>query len=230
MKRRVEGERRVAVSFSGGLDSAIIAHCAAKHSDVVLCSAYSSGSRDEKQAQLVAEELNTPLVSRGLTRDDVQRELLLMDLPFEPSSMDEALWCIYSTTSRIARESGAETILLGQLADELFGGYFKYLRAMDESGPREAERMMEEDLIRCGRTGLVRDEQACSRYLEPRFPFADERVAALALSIPADFKIHRGRRKHILREAAKILGLSDEVVESPKKAAQYSSGILKLLP
>ena len=130
----------------------------------------------------------------------------------------------------LARENGAETILLGQLADELFGGYVKYVRATEEGGVLAAETMMEGDLARCGQVGLVRDELACSRHAEPRFPFADESVASFALSISPDFKIWGGTRKHVLREAAKLLGLPDEVVGSPKKAAQYSSGILKLLP
>jgi asparagine synthetase B (glutamine-hydrolysing) len=90
--------------------------------------------------------------------------------------------------------------------------------------------MMEEDLARCGQVGLVRDELACSRHVEPRFPFADESVASFALSISPDFKIRGGTRKQVLREAAKLLGLPEEAAESPKKAAQYSSGILKLLP
>ena len=230
VRTRVEGERRVAVSFSGGLDSSIVAHCAARHGDVLLCSVYSAGSRDERQSELIAEKLGLPMVSRALTPDDVRRELKALDLPFEPTPMDQAVWCIYSTTARLARENGAETILLGQLADELFGGYVKYVRATKDGGVRAAETMMEEDLARCGQVGLVRDEQACSRYAEPRFPFADESVASFALSISPDFKIWGGTRKHALREAAKLLGLPDEVVGSPKKAAQYSSGILKLLP
>ena len=230
VRRRVEGERRVAVSFSGGVDSSIVAHCAARHSDVILCSAYSGGSRDEKQSESIAEKLGLPMVSRALTPDDIRRELKALDLPFEPTPMDRALWCIYSTTARLAAENGAETILLGQLADELLGGYAKYARAMEEGGVLAAETMMEEDLARCGQVGLVRDELACSANVEPRFPFADESVASMALSIPPDFKIWGGRRKHVLREAAKLLGLPEEVAESPKKAAQYSSGILKLLP
>ena len=230
VRTRVEGERRVAVSFSGGLDSSIVAHCAARHGDVLLCSVYSAGSRDERQSELIAEKLGLPMVSRALTPDDVRRELKALDLPFEPTPMDQALWCIYSTTARLARENGAETILLGQLADELFGGYVKYVRAVEEGGVLAAETMMEEDLVRCGEVGLLRDELACSSSVEPRFPFADEGVASMALSIPLDFKIRGGRRKHLLREAAKLLGLPEEVAETPKKAAQYSSGILKLLP
>lgn len=228
--RRVAGARRVAVSFSGGLDSAILAHCAARYTEVLLCSAYSNGSIDEKQTEAVAQKLDLPIQSRELSADDLRQELLALDLPFPASSMDEALWCIYSTTARIAGENGAEMILLGQLADELFGGYQKYARAVGELGESAAERMMEEDVAGCGRAGLIRDEQACSRYVEPRFPFADQEVAGFGLSIPVGFKIRNGIRKYVLREAARVLGLPDEVIETPKKAAQYSSGILKILP
>jgi len=230
VKRRVEGEERVAVSFSGGLDSALLAHCASRHTDVILCSAYTAGSRDEREAERVAEEINLPLIKKELRPDDVLGEVRALDLPFSPSPLDEALWCIYSTTARTARENGAGTILLGQLADELFGGYMKYVREYEARGGSAAQRLMEEDVARCGSAGLIRDEEACSRFVEPRFPFADESVAAFGLSLPASFKIVDGRRKYVLRGAARILGLPEEVAETPKKAAQYSSGILKLLP
>ena len=52
--------------------------------------------------------------------------------------MDEALWCIYSATSRLAKANGARTIILGQLADELFGGYMKY--ALRREGGRALRR------------------------------------------------------------------------------------------
>ncbi len=48
--------------------------------------------------------------------------------------MDKALWCIYSTTSELARRRNARMILLGQLADELFGGYMKYAVKAREEG------------------------------------------------------------------------------------------------
>jgi len=230
VKRRVVGERRVAVSFSGGLDSAMLAHCARRYADVILCSAYSSGSRDARQTQIAAEKIDLPLRTEALGPDDIRRELQRLDLPFKPSPMDEALWCIYSTTARIAKVNGAETILLGQLADELFGGYMKYVREYEQEGSVAVERLMEEDVEGCGSIGLIRDEEACSRFVEPRFPFADVSLATFALSLPVSFKIVDGRRKYVLREAARVLGLPEEIVETPKKAAQYSSGVLKLLP
>jgi asparagine synthase (glutamine-hydrolysing) len=80
-----------------------------------------------------------------------------------------------------------------------------------------------------GSRGFLRDELACGRYLEPRFPFSDERIVSLALSMPLDFKIKEETRKLVLRRAAYQLGLPQDIAEIPKKAAQYSSGVLKLI-
>ena len=44
MRRRVQGKGRVAVSFSGGLDSPLLAMLALRYAEVVLCSAYATGS------------------------------------------------------------------------------------------------------------------------------------------------------------------------------------------
>jgi asparagine synthase (glutamine-hydrolysing) len=119
--------------------------------------------------------------------------------------------------------------MLGQLADELFGGYAKYERKLLEDGRDSAAKLMIDDVAGCGARGFVRDEAACSRWLEPRFPFADARVAGFGLRLPVELKIRRGVRKAVLREAALRLGVPGELVNKPKKAAQYSSGIMKIL-
>ena len=138
VRKRVDGRRKVAVSFSGGLDSSLLAALASKYAEVVLCSVYSAGSRDEKQVRSAADALGLELVATEMDEASVSHELRTLDLPFAPTSMDKALWCIYSTTAREASRNGAELIILGQLADELFGGYMKYATAAreDEREPR----------------------------------------------------------------------------------------------
>ncbi|HXW37812.1 MAG TPA: asparagine synthase-related protein [Nitrososphaerales archaeon] len=229
VKRRVEGHAKVAVSFSGGLDSSIVVKCASRYAEVVACSVHCAGSADAVGAAGSAEALDVALVERKLDRDSLASELRSLDLPFDASAMDRALWCIYSVSSRMAREAGAEAIMLGQLADELFGGYKKYQVALSESGSLAAERLMAADVKGCGERGFVRDEIACSRSLEPRFPFSDDRILSFGLACPTFFKLKGGERKAILRKAAKILGVPEDICTAPKKAAQYSSGVLKLL-
>jgi len=143
--------------------------------------------------------------------------------------MDKALWCIYMTTSGLAQRRKASMILLGQLADELFGGYMKYALKAKEEGGEAAREMMSQDVRACADRGFLRDEAACSASCEVRFPYADWAIASFASGLPLDYKIRGGERKAILREAALELGLPEELAAAPKKAAQFSSGAAKLL-
>jgi asparagine synthase (glutamine-hydrolysing) len=228
--RRVRGRKRVAVSFSGGLDSSVLALLASRHAEVVLCSAYASGSRDEAQAGKAAALLDLRLEAALLDEETLAKLAREAQLPpGEATVMDKALWCIYSTTSALARREKAGMILLGQLADELFGGYRKYALRAREEGPGAAERMMHDDVRGCADRGFLRDEAACSEWAEARFPFADEVVASFAEALPLDYKIRGGERKAVLRAAALELGLPEELARAPKKAAQFSSGAAKIL-
>ena len=230
VKRRVRGQGRVAVSFSGGLDSSLLAAVASRHAEVVLCSAYAAGARDERQSDRAAALLGLRLESTTLEEEPLVEAARSAELPpGDSTAMDEALWCIYSATSGLAAANGARTIVLGQLADELFGGYMKYALAAKEKGAREAERMMREDVRGCADRGFLRDEAACSASCEVRFPYADESIASFAAGLPFDYKVRDGERKAVLRAAALELGLPEELAAAPKKAAQFSSGAARLL-
>jgi asparagine synthase (glutamine-hydrolysing) len=229
VKARVVGKRRVAVAFSGGLDSSIVAHCAAQHCKVVACSVSTEGSTDSKVARDTASTMGVEFAGARADEKRLLREMRGLDLPFEPSPMDKSLWCIYSMTGRLAFESGADIVILGQLADELFGGYAKYQTALGSGGEAAAGRLMSDDIALCGVRGFIRDEAACRRWCEPRFPFADGELARFGEGLPVSFKIRDGVRKAVLRKAALVLGLPAEIAHRPKKAAQYSSGVMKLL-
>lgn len=224
----VEGRSRVAVAFSGGLDSSIIASCAKKRTGVVACSAFVEETLDSRSASRGAAILGIELMATRLTREAVASELKEMDLPFQTSLMDRSLWCLYSIVSRSAAIGGAEVIMLGQLADELFGGYAKYQAALTDEGEDAAAALMDQDIREYQMKGMTRDVNACSRWLEPRFPFAEKEVVGLGRSIPVSFKLRGGVRKAVLREAAVVLGVPGELANAPKKAAQYSSGIQRI--
>ncbi len=230
VRKRVKGRRRVAVSFSGGLDSSLIALLAAQERvEVLLCSAFVGGSRDEGQTRAAAGLLGLELVTARIDGARAADELRGLDLPFEPTAMDKALWCIYSSTARVAADGGAEVMMLGQLADELFGGYMKYARAAREEGGAAAAKMMRSDVVESGDRAFVRDEKAVGRFTEARFPFADERLVEFAMRAPLQHKIGGGERKLVLRRVASLVGLPEELAQAPKKAAQYSSGVAKLV-
>ena len=225
----VAGEDLVAVSFSGGLDSSALAKCASRSVRVVLCSAFAPGSGDEGRVARASTELGLELKVTELTREKVDESLRALDLPFAPTLMDRSLWSLYHWVSESARESGARVMLLGQLADELFGGYAKYLEIFQKAGPEVAESAMEADFREYDRRGRIRDVNACGGRVEPRFPFGDVGVVELAEGIPPSFKFREGVRKAVLRRAAVLLGVPEDLAGAAKKAAQYSSGIQKLV-
>ena len=229
VKGAVEGESKVAIAFSGGLDSSVIAASASKHTHVVVCTAYAKKSSDAARAKEAAGDMGLPYISYELMEEDLGQALAAMELPFVPTLMDRSLWCLYRVVSGCARRSGTRVMLLGQLADEMFGGYAKYAEALRLKGADAAESMMGSDLREYESRGRVRDVAACRGLVEPRFPFEAEELREFAASLPVSFKIRDGERKAVLRRAAAILGVPERVAGAPKKAAQYSSGVQKLL-
>ena len=203
--------------------------CAKRVTKVVACTAAMEGASDVVKAKEAAARLDVELVSTRLTEGAVRKELEEMRLPFEPTAMDASLWSLYSVVARTASERGAKVILLGQLADELFGGYAKYRTALADGGEAKAEEAMRADIDGYAARGRIRDVGACSRWLQPRFPFEAKEVVDLGLAFPLSFKISGTATKLVLRRAAVLLGVPDELTETPKKAAQYSTGIQKVV-
>ena len=225
----VAGEERVAVAFSGGLDSSIVARCAAKTTNVIACTAFSKGAGDMTRSLDAASALGVDVVATELTSKNVGEALSALDLPFVPTLMDRSLWCLYAIVARSAHDSGAKVMLLGQLADELFGGYAKYAEALKSGGGDATASMMNSDLRDYARRGRVRDVGACRPWVEPRFPFEAKEVVDVAARLPVSFKLRDGVRKAVLRRAAAILGVPEAQAGAAKKAAQYSSGVQKLV-
>jgi asparagine synthase (glutamine-hydrolysing) len=227
--RSVAGETTVAVAFSGGVDSAVLAACARRLVRVLACTGHTDRSSDDSKSLAAAKAMGIETVATEISREAVAGALARMELPFEPTLMDKSLWCLYSQVAASAARAGARVILLGQLADELFGGYAKYSATLEGRGEEAARSMMEKDYLEYAGRGRIRDLRACEGGAEPRFPYEDGEVVEYARSIPMSFKIAHGNRKAVLRRAAVILGVPEAVAASPKKAAQYSSGIQKMV-
>ena len=59
------------------------------------------------------------------------------------------------------------------------------------------------------------DKMTMATSVEGRVPYLDHELVQFALGIPSTLKYHRGRTKHILKEAARGI-LPDEVIDRPK--------------
>jgi asparagine synthase (glutamine-hydrolysing) len=131
--------------------------------------------------------------------------------------------------SQASHKEGHGTMVVGQLADEIFGGYERYLRTYCSEGASSVRRMMAHDVMTAHSLNFDRDEKATSPFVDLGIPYASVELVRLGLSIePAlKFDCAKKERKIVLREAAKKFGIPVEIAERPKKAFQYSSGISK---
>lgn len=227
--KRVKGLRKVSVAFSGGLDSSIIAFIASKYSHVELVSVCTPNSSDKNQAVISAKSLGLELHQIEVGKEQVIERARKVKLPFAASAMDTALFIIYNLCAEKSAELECERILLGQGADELFCGYMKYLKILNAGGEKELERINSEDILKLSTHGFIRDEIACSEFCIPSFPYSDKSVFEISVKIPHSLKVREGSRKYVLRKVAEFLGIPKGICNIPKKAAQYSSGIEKLL-
>lgn len=143
--------------------------------------------------------------------------------------------------SKLASENNISVILSGQGADELFAGYDRYRRNYSKYKTADNTKIaitninkeLEYDLNNIANVNLERDDAVSMvNSVDLRVPFLDKNIINLANKIPLGYKI-KGEddllRKHILRDIAKELGLPEYIYNRPKKAAQYGSGIHKLL-
>ena len=60
-------------------------------------------------------------------------------------------------------------------------------------------------------------------------PYLEKEFVDFCLTIPQKFKLQKGIEKYILREFSRKKGLPSKIVNRPKKAFQYSTGIQKLV-
>ena len=212
----------LAIAFSGGLDSAILA----ARLDVPLYVAGFPDSHDVEAARSAADLLEADLTVVELTHD-----MLVNGVPEiaratgRTNAMDVQIALGIFLTARRAAADGFDRLAVGQGADELFGGYAKVAKAPDD--PR-----VDADTVRGARREVVlglpdqleRDVLTVrAAGVEPVAPLLHDGVVEAALELPGDLLVSDdGTRKVALRKAASEW-LPAEIADRDKKAVQYGS-------
>ena len=217
VRATIEGRAEVAVAYSGGVDSSIIASLAGERAEVKCYSCAMEGSPDSRNVRSYAEADGLSLEVMDLPSDDLKRYVGVASRIMGSTNPMQVAYTIPVLV--VVDGTSEELLLVGSGADELFGGYAKYESAKDPRSQMDADlakMLVEKEAL----TAFARDQGKTIGY-----PFATQAMIELAGSMPLERKLNESGRKIILREVARLLGLSAH--DRPKKAAQYSSGVLR---
>jgi len=231
IEKNLEGVRNAALSFSGGLDSAILARLAMEHSNLTLITASVGRSHDLIRAKEVATLFPLEHIIIDINGNMLAKRFASLKTVFgKENVMNMSIAILFNLVAEEASNLGLGDLVVGQGADELFGGYRRYVEVVnkDESMLGSALRNDFHDLHS---KIISRDETAISMFADPIMPYLNRKIAEVASRIPPKFKVERvsGNRKVVLRAVAENLGLPEDVFHYPKKAMQYSSGVQKSL-
>lgn len=235
IKERVSGLSEVAAAFSGGLDSSIIAFLAKNSGvDVHLIHVSLENQPETEQAKKAAEKLRLPIHVYLYNEGDVEKILpKVLWLIEEPDPIKASIGIPFYCTAEKAAEMDFKVMLAGQGADELFGGYHRYVYDYLRYGGEKLRETFFNDILKMHETNFERDSKICNFHnVELRLPFATYQIAKFATELPVELKIEmkdNGLRKLVLRRVAENLGLPQFIAKKPKRAIQYATGVNKTL-
>lgn len=222
------------VSLSGGLDSSIVLAVAREFNPRI--EAYSvtvegQAGEDLKYARLMADSIGVKLHTYELTKEDIADTI--PDAVWFLESFDED--CISGFianyyASKLASQF-TDSVLVGEGADELFGGYFREIEGI---GSEAEEKELAKKLVEIAYNTALRrlDRGWMANSVDYRVPFLDPIVVAFSEKIPMNLKVYAGEEgpieKWILREAFRDM-IPAEITDRPKKRFARGVGVDDLM-
>lgn len=211
----------LAIAFSGGVDSALLA----ARLDAPLYVVGFPESHDIAAARSGAGLLDRSVRVVSLDHDTLERAVPeVARATGRTNAMDiQIALGLYLVAERVSAD-GYDRLALGQGADELFGGYAKIENApTDHRVAAETVRGARQEVLETLPAQLERDGLALrAGGVSPVLPFLHDRVLREALALSGEQLVSAGERKRTLRRAG-AAWLPDELVHRDKKAMQYGS-------
>ncbi len=217
--------RTVAVGFSGGVDSALVAELL----DAPLYVVGFPGSHDVEAARTAAAAMGRDLTVVELEHADLERAIPTVARAIgRTNAMDVGIALSLYLVGERAAADGFDALAVGQGADELFGGYEKVVH-LDHRVEAETVRGAVREQILTLPAQLPRDVLALEAAgVEPVAPLLHDAVVEAALRLPTDLLADETERKRGFRQVARTY-LPREVADREKKAVQYGSLVAREL-
>ena len=149
IQRRTHDVKEVAVAFSGGLDSSLVAYLASKLGvKVNLLHVSMENQAETEEAIEASNRLNLPLQMHLFKDSDVEKTLpKVVELIEEADPIKASVGLPFYWAAEKAAEAGFQVMLAGQGADELFGGYQRYVNEYCKEGSETVRKTMFNDVV-----------------------------------------------------------------------------------
>lgn len=248
VRRRIAGGQPIAVLFSGGLDSVVLAALVLEETaQVTLANVSFVKENDTAPTEPSAADTRAAIESCNELKElfphaqiiFCQRQVEWREIEQEQSRVSKliypkttvmdlniatAFWFAASTAT------SARILLSGLGADEQMGGYGRHRKAWEKGGNTALRLELEMDKARLWERNLGRDDRVLSdTSKEARYPYLDNDVVHflhnMDLDKICDYNLAPGQGdKRILRDVAKRLGL-EAASSAVKRAIQFGSRI-----
>ena len=221
---RTPAQDGLAVAFSGGIDSAVVA-AGVPEAPCYVAGFADAESHDVAAARGAAAAMDRDLRVVAFDHDDIERAVPeIVRATGLANAMDVGIALpLYFVAERAAAD-GYDRLAVGQGADELFGGYRKVVNPADDHRvAAETVRGATREVIDTLPEQLPRDVLTLrAAGVEPVAPLLHDRVVGAALCLPADLLATDEERKVAFRHAAEGV-VPESVRGAEKKAVQYGT-------
>jgi len=217
-------DKKNSLLYSGGIDSTIIAYTLKKLNFDFKCFCVGmKNSPDVEKAKEYAERIGFEIKIKIITEKELLKTIeKVMKIIRSYDKMKVGVGSVVFLGINSSLKFGIKNVFSGLGAEELFAGYQRHLKVLNEEGDVNEEcwnglkTMYERDLTR---------DFSIAKHLgvNLRTPFLDEDLIITAMKIKQELKISKEEKKIILRKLGLKIGLPEEIVLRPKKAAQYGS-------
>lgn len=218
------GRSDLAVLFSGGLDSALLAWELRSRPRLTLSTVGTPHSPDLASAEAGAAVLGIPWVPETVGDPEVHE--LAREIEDETRAIPPVARSVQVAFALAVQRAPVRGLVCGQGADELFLGYAHYRGLSTVDARLRSER----DLDR-----LLRDEWPRSQRIAHRLgktveaPYLDPGFIEAALRVPIALRLPDPVPKAFFRNWALHRGLPRVLAQRPKRALQFGSGVDRIL-
>ena len=231
--QKVVVDKKIGVSFSGGVDSSLLAKiCNDLGYEITLLTIGFEDSHDVKHSKEIAKMFG---YNHKIGKISPKTFLELSKKINKIIKTDNLSWnenCIaFYHVAKLAKRYGITKVLTANGIDELFCGYNAYRDAI-KHGSDSVMNMMESKIE--NELNMMKAVNTISSEFDVKIlqPFLSKEFVNYAKKIPIEEKIHGLddlMRKHIVRDLALKIEVPKEAAFKRKKALQYGSLIHKAL-